>query len=80
MNKQANEVNRTFLKEEVQMVKKKKHMKNFSPFLAIKEMQIKITLQFWLTLVRIVTIRTQTTTNVGEDARKRNPHTLLVGM
>jgi hypothetical protein len=56
MKKWANELNRAFSKEEVQMAKKK-HMKIFSPFLAIKEMQIKTTLRFHLTLVRMTTIK-----------------------
>jgi hypothetical protein len=44
-------------------------------------MQIKTTLRFYLTPVRIATSRTPRTTNVGEDAvRGRNPHILLVGM
>jgi hypothetical protein len=39
-------------------------------------MQIKTTSRFYLTPVR-----QQTTTNAGEDVgKKRNPHTLLVGM
>jgi hypothetical protein len=43
-------------------------------------MQIKITLRFHLTPVRIAIIKTPPTTNVGEDVGKRNPHTPLVGM
>jgi hypothetical protein len=35
----------------------KKHMEIFSTSLAIKEMQIKTTLRFHLTLVRIATIK-----------------------
>jgi hypothetical protein len=38
----------------------KKHMKNCSPSLAIKEMQIKTTLRFHLTPVRIAIIKTTT--------------------
>jgi hypothetical protein len=55
MKKWATELNRTFSKEETYMAKK--HMKKFSPSLAIKEMQIKATLRFHLTPVRIAIIR-----------------------
>jgi hypothetical protein len=59
----------------------KKHMKKCSPYLAIKEIQIKTTVRFYLTPVRIATIKNTTNINVDEDeGGKRNPHTLLVGM
>jgi hypothetical protein len=59
IKKRATELNRTFSKEEIQIVKK--HMKKCSPSLAIKEMQIKTTLRFHLTPVRIGIIKTTTT-------------------
>jgi hypothetical protein len=37
-------------------------------------------LRFYLTLLEWLSSRIPPTTGVGEDAGKRNPHTLLVGM
>jgi hypothetical protein len=51
----------------------KKHMKKCSPSLAIKEMQIRTTLRFYLTPVRIAIIKTPPTTCVGEDVGKKEP-------
>jgi hypothetical protein len=45
MKKWANELNRAFSKEEIQM--NKKHMKTWSPSLAIQEMQIQTMLRFY---------------------------------
>jgi hypothetical protein len=59
VKKWATDINRTFSKDEVQVAKK--HMKKYSPSLAIKEMQIKTTLRFYLTPVKIAVI--QNTTN-----------------
>jgi hypothetical protein len=55
IKKWVSELNRTFSKEEIQMTKK--HMKKCSPSLSIKEMQMKTTLRFHLTPVRIAIIR-----------------------
>jgi hypothetical protein len=62
IKKLATELNRTFSKEEIQMAKK--HMKKCSPSLATKDMQIKTTLRFHLTPVRIAIIK-NTTNNMG---------------
>jgi hypothetical protein len=69
VKKWATELNITFSKEEIQMVKK--HMKKCSPSLAIREMQIKTTPRFYLTPVRIAIIKTSPTTWVGEDVGKK---------
>jgi hypothetical protein len=58
IKKWTTELNRTFSKEEIQMAKK--HMKKCLPSLAIKEIQIKTTLRFHLTPVRIAIINNTT--------------------
>jgi glucan phosphorylase len=56
IKKRATELSRTFSKEEIQMAKK--HMKKCSPYMAMKEMQIKTTLRFYLTLLELLLSRT----------------------
>jgi hypothetical protein len=58
---------------EVQIAKK--HMKKCSTSLAIKEIQIKTTLRFCLTPVRM-----NTNTNDGEVVGKRNPSHIFGGI
>jgi hypothetical protein len=55
IKKWATELNRNFSKEEIQMATK--HMKKCSLSLAMKEMQIKTTLRFYLTPFRMVIIK-----------------------
>jgi hypothetical protein len=65
----ATELNRTFSKEEIQTAKK--HMKKCSSSLAIKEMQIKTTLRFHLTPVRIVVITNTTNSKCWKGCRNK---------
>jgi hypothetical protein len=69
MKKRANELNRAFSKEEAQT--SKNHMKKCSPSLAIKEMQIKTTLKFHLTPVKIATIKNTTNNESWQECREK---------
>jgi hypothetical protein len=48
-------------------------MKKCSPSLAMKEMQIKTTLRFYLTPVRIAIIKNTTTNKFGKDEGRKEP-------
>ena len=55
------------------------HMKTCSASLAIREMQIKTTVRYNFTPVRMAIVKQQTT-SVGEDVEIGNPSALLVEM
>ena len=76
IKKWAKEMNRHFTEEDVQAINI--YMKKCSTSLVIREMQIKATLRFHLTPIRMTIIRTQATIGVGEDVGKK-VHSYIAG-